>query len=73
PQKDTATPAMITFLAVNTACITVIPATVLALRVQAGSHSPTEIVAATVFASCCGCFFAIFLDRLCRRIYGGRL
>ncbi|MCL2678384.1 MAG: spore maturation protein [Clostridiales bacterium] len=73
PQKDTATFSMITFLALNTACITLIPATVLALRVQAGSRSPTETVIATIFASCCGCVFAVFLDRFCRRKFSGKI
>ncbi|MCP4711221.1 MAG: nucleoside recognition protein, partial [Planctomycetes bacterium] len=41
--KDQATNAMATFLAINTSDVTIIPATVIGIRVAAGSANPTEI------------------------------
>lgn len=66
----TASDAMCTFLAINTSCITVIPATVIGIRVSAGSHNPTEIVGTTIIATGCSMIVALFVDRLMRRIYG---
>ena len=51
PRPDTATDAMCTFLAANTSCITLVPATIVGARVAAGSASPTEIVGPTVLAT----------------------
>lgn len=51
PHPDTATDAMCTFLAANTSCITLVPATIVGVRVAAGSANPTEIVGPTLFAT----------------------
>ncbi len=48
---DTATNAMATFLAMNSAAITLIPATVIAMRASAGSQNPTGIIGPTLIAS----------------------
>lgn len=71
-RPDTASDAMCTFLALNTSCITFIPATVIGIRMQAGSADPTEIVGTTIFATACGMTAAIIADRLLRRIYRRR-
>src|SRR5690625_7651384 len=42
--SDTASRSMITFLALNTSGLTLIPTTVIAIRMQYNSVSPTEIV-----------------------------
>ncbi|MDB5084437.1 MAG: spore maturation protein, partial [Bacilli bacterium] len=63
-----ASDAMCTLLAVNTAGITLIPATVIALRSQAGAANPTDIVVPTMIATCCGTVAAILLDRWFRRL-----
>lgn len=68
----TASDAMCTFLAVNTSCITLIPATVIGIRVSAGSANPTEIVGTTILATGCAMIVALVVDRLMRRIYGYR-
>lgn len=49
--KDTATNAMVVFLTINTASITLIPATMIAVRVSAGSQDPFGIIGTTIFAS----------------------
>jgi spore maturation protein A len=69
---STANDAMCTFLALNTSCITIIPATVIGIRVKAGSVNPTEIVGTTVFATAVAMTVAIIVDRMLRRIYGYR-
>ncbi len=51
PNQDTATDAMCTFLAANTSCITLVPATIVGVRVAAGSANPAEIVGPTLFAT----------------------
>ncbi|RMD93616.1 MAG: nucleoside recognition protein [Calditrichaeota bacterium] len=49
--EDTATDSMVIFLTLNTASITLIPATMIAVRVSAGSHDPFGIIGTTIFAS----------------------
>jgi spore maturation protein A len=51
PSPDTASNAMCTFLALNTSCIVLIPATIIGVRVMAGSANATEIVVPTIFAT----------------------
>lgn len=53
PIKGTASNAMCTFLAINTAGITLIPATAIAIRASAGSSDPAVIIGTSLFASCC--------------------
>lgn len=67
PHPDTASTAMITFLALNTSCLTLIPATIIAVRMKAGSVSPTEIIGPTIFATGCAMTLAIIVDYLFRR------
>ena len=42
---------MATFLAINTSSVTIIPATVIAIRVSSGATSPTEIIGPTIVAT----------------------
>jgi len=63
PHKERATPAMCTLLAINTASITLIPTTMIAIRMQYGSANPVDIVGTTLLASFLATFFAIALDR----------
>lgn len=65
--KTTASPAMITFLALNTSCITIIPATIIGVRMKAGSLNPTEIIGTTIFATGCAMTTAIIVDYLFRK------
>lgn len=72
PEKERATAAMCTFLALNTACITLLPTMVLGIRTSAGSANPTEIVGTTFFATAIGMVLAILCDRLLQKVSGGR-
>ncbi|MEL1136451.1 nucleoside recognition domain-containing protein [Desulfitobacterium sp. THU1] len=67
PHPDTASPAMITFLALNTSCITLVPATIIAIRMKAQSVNPTEIIGPTIVATGCAMTLAIIADYLIRR------
>ncbi len=51
--KDTATNEMSMFSVLNTSCIQLIPATIIAVRSAAGSKNPTEIIGTIWFASVC--------------------
>lgn len=64
PQKGTATNAMCTFLAINTAGITLIPATAIAVRAAAGSSEPAIIIGTSLFASFCATLAGIFSAKL---------
>lgn len=68
-KKDRASANMITFMAINTASINLIPATVIALRVAAGSKNPTEIVGPTILATTVSTVVAIGVDRLLRHLH----
>ena len=61
--KDEATRSMVTFLVINTSSITIIPTTVLAIRMNYDSVSPAEIVLPTIMASLFATVCAVFIDR----------
>jgi spore maturation protein A len=68
PDKETASEAMCTFLALNTASITLIPGTIIALRAASGSVNPSEVVGAILVASVVAGIFGIGLDWLVRKL-----
>ncbi|HEX9739943.1 MAG TPA: nucleoside recognition domain-containing protein [Ignavibacteriaceae bacterium] len=53
PNKGTATNSMVTFLAINTAGMTLIPATAIAVRAAAGSTEPAIIIGTSLFGAAC--------------------
>jgi len=59
PEKGTATNAMCTFLAINTAGMTLIPATAIALRASAGSAEPAIIIGTSLVGSTCATIVGI--------------
>jgi spore maturation protein A len=68
PAKDTASNAMVTFLALNTSSITLVPVTIIAVRVTLGSANPTEIIAPTILASACATVVAVTAAKLLERL-----
>ncbi len=58
-KKDTATNAMCMFLAINTSSIQLVATSAVAYRASAGSANPTEIIGATLFATCISTIVAI--------------
>ncbi|NEW06129.1 nucleoside recognition protein [Paenibacillus sp. SYP-B3998] len=65
--KDTASPAMCTLLALNTSSITLIPTTLIAIRMNYNSVNPAEIVGTTLIATAISTAAAILVDRWYRR------
>ncbi|MBA9085402.1 spore maturation protein A [Fontibacillus solani] len=63
PDKETASPAMCTLLALNTASITLIPTTLIAIRLNFNSANPAEIVGSTLLATAVATTAAIVADR----------
>lgn len=55
--------SMITLLALNTSGLTLVPATVLAIRMQYHSSSPADIVGPTLIATLCTTLSALIIDR----------
>lgn len=70
PDKTAATPAMCTLLALNTASITLVPTTIIAIRMNFGSLHPADIVAPTLLATILSTGAAIVVDRWYRRKTG---
>ncbi len=70
--RDIASDAMCTFLALNTACITLIPTTIIGIRLLYGSADPTEIVGPTIMATAFSMAVAVVVDRLLRLFYTSR-
>lgn len=63
-QKDTATRSMITFLVLNTSGVTIIPTTIISLRMMYGSTNPTEIVFACILATLISTTGGLIIDRI---------
>jgi len=73
PNKEEASEAMCTFLAINVSSITLIPTTIIALRMEAGSADPMEIVGTTLFATSVSTLTAVLADYVFRKINRGRI
>lgn len=71
PVPEEASDEMCTFLAINTSSLTVLPTTVIALRIATGSVNPTEIVITTVIATFCSTTVALTADRIFRKRSSG--
>ena len=69
PDKDTATNAMVTLLAVTTSGVQLIPATMIGVLAAAGSRSPTAIIAASLLATAAGTIAAVIAAKLLQRFY----
>lgn len=67
PDKEKASPAMCTLLALNTSSITLIPTTLIAIRMNYNSVNPAEIVGTTLIATIISTAAAILVDRWYRR------
>jgi spore maturation protein A len=69
PDKDVATNAMVTFMAVTTSGVQLIPATMIGVLAAAGSISPTAIIAPTIAATFIGTVAAVATARLLQPLY----
>jgi spore maturation protein A len=69
PDKDAATNAMVTLMAVTTAGVQLIPASMIGVLAAAGSANPTAIIAPTIVATSVGTIAAVVAARLLQRFY----
>ena len=69
PDRDVATNAMVTFMAVTTSGVQLIPATMIGVLAAAGSTSPTAIIAPTIAATFIGTVAAVATARLLQPLY----
>jgi len=65
--KKTASRSMITFLVLNTSGLTLVPTTVIALRMTYKSANPTEIVITSIIATLCSTVVGLIADRIFAR------
>lgn len=66
-KKDTASRSMITFLVLNTSGVTIIPTTIISLRMLYGSVDPTGIVIPCLIATTCSTIAGLTIDRIIAR------
>ena len=62
--SEVASRSMITFLVINTSSVTIIPTTVISLRIASGSNNPTEIMTACIITTFLSSFIGLLIDRL---------
>lgn len=63
-KSDIASRSMITFLVINTSSVTIIPTTIISLRIASGSNNPTEIMTACIITTFLSSFIGLLIDRL---------
>jgi spore maturation protein A len=69
PDKDTATNSMVTFMAMTTAGVQLIPSTMIGVLAAAGSGNPTAIIGTSLVATFVGTIAAIIAAKLLQRFY----
>ncbi len=72
PKVGTATNAMVTFLAINTGGLILIPATALAVRSAAGSANPGIIIGTSIIGAGCATVAGVVASKLLERLPGHR-
>jgi spore maturation protein A len=69
PDKDAATNPMVTFLAMTTSGVQLIPATMIGVLAAAGSQLPTAIIAPSIVATFVGTVAAVLAAKILQRLY----
>jgi spore maturation protein SpmB len=69
PNKGTATNSMVTFLAINTAGLTLIPATAIAVRAASGSSNPAIIIGTSIFGAFCATIAGVSAAKIIEKFY----
>lgn len=67
--KKTASRSMITFLVINTCGITLIPTTIISLRLMHDSTDPTSIVVPCILVTFISLFIGLIIDRIFAKRY----
>lgn len=65
--KSVATDEMVTFLVLNTAGVTILPTTVMAIRQSYGSANPADFLLLSFFGTLASCIFGLLLDKYYQR------
>ena len=65
--KDVASRSMITFLVLNTSGVTLVPTTIISLRMMYGSKNPTEVVTMCILATFISTIGGLIMDRFLAR------
>lgn len=65
--SDVASGSMITFLVLNTTGFTIIPTTIISLRMMHGSSNPSGVIISCLLASLSSTVFGLIIDRFYRR------
>jgi spore maturation protein A len=68
PKIGTATNAMITFLAINTGGLVLLPATAIAVRAAAGSANPGIIIGTSIIGASCATIAGVLSSKLLQRL-----
>jgi len=68
PKAGTATNAMVTFLAINTGGLILIPATAIAVRAAAGSANPGIIIGTSIFGAGCATIAGVLASKILQRL-----
>ena len=68
-KKDTASRSMITFLIINTSGVTLVPTTIISMRMMYHSINPTSILLACIIGTACSTIGGIFVDKLFTKWY----
>jgi spore maturation protein A len=69
PEKETASNAMVTFMALNTSGIQFVPATIIGVLAAAGAKQPTAIIPTTIVATFCGAIAAVTTAKILQRFF----
>ncbi|HKR64014.1 MAG TPA: nucleoside recognition domain-containing protein [Thermoanaerobaculia bacterium] len=67
--KDTASNPMVTFMALNTSGVQLIPTTMIGILAAAGSQQPTAIIAPALIATAIGTLAAVLAAKALQRFY----
>ena len=67
--KETASNPMVTFMALNTSGVQLIPATMIGVLVAAGAKNPTAIISTSIIATAIGTLAAVIAAKLLQRFY----
>lgn len=68
-EKETATNSMVTFMAINTSGVQLIPATMIGILLAQGSKNPTAIISTSIVATFVGTIAAVITAKLLQRFY----
>jgi len=68
PKPGTATNAMVTFLAINTGGLILIPATAIAVRAASGSANPGIIIGTSMFGALCATVAGVTASKLLQKL-----